>query len=53
MRTVIKRYAFAILVLFLISFLMMLGTMGVKMFGDKMFEDSGVEMKPRGEHLVK
>lgn len=53
MKAVLKRYAMALFFLLLVSFLMLLGTMGVKMLGDKMFEDTGVEMKPRGEHLTK
>lgn len=32
-------------------FLMILGTLGVKTFGDKMLEDTGIEMKPRGEKI--
>lgn len=50
---VLKRYALAIFFLLLVSFLMLLGTMGVRSFGEKMFEDTGVEMKPRGEQLTK
>lgn len=48
-----KRYALAIFFLVAISALMLLGTLGVKSFGENMFKDSGVEMKPRGEHLTK
>lgn len=50
---ILKRYALAIFFLLLVSFLMLLGTMGVRSFGEKMFEDTGVEMKPRGEQLTK
>ncbi|MGE4419396.1 MAG: hypothetical protein AB7D38_06130 [Sulfurimonas sp.] len=53
MIAVLKRYALALFFLLLISVLMLLGTMGVKSFGDNMFKDTGVEMKPRGEHLTK
>ena len=30
---------------------MLLGTMGVKMFGDKMLEDTSDIIKPRGEKI--
>ncbi|MDD5372946.1 MAG: hypothetical protein PHO62_05930 [Sulfurimonas sp.] len=50
---ILKRYALAIFFLLLVSFLMLLGTMGVKSFGEKMIEDTGIEMKPRGENLTK
>lgn len=53
MKAILKRYAMALFFLFLVSFLMLLGTMGVKMLGDKMFENTGIEIKPRGEHLAK
>ncbi len=53
MMAVLKRYALAIFFLIFISVLMLLGTMGVKSFGDKMFQDTGIEMKPRGERLTK
>ncbi len=53
MKTILKRYGMALFFLFLVSFLMLLGTMGVKILGEKMFEDTGIEMKPRGEHLTK
>jgi len=32
---------------------MLLGTWGVTVFGEKMFEDSGVTMQPRGESINK
>ena len=53
MKAILKRYAMAIFFLLLVSALMVLGTMGVKSLGEKMFEDTGIEMKPRGEHLIK
>lgn len=53
MKEIFKRYSLAIFFLLFVSFLMIIGTMGVKMFGDKMFKDTGVEMKPRGERLTK
>lgn len=56
MLTVLKRYFMAFIFLFIVVVLMLLGTMGVMSFGDKMLRDSGVEMqtmKPRGEDLNK
>jgi hypothetical protein len=53
MMAAIKRYAMAIFFLLLVSAFMILGTWGVRSFGEKMFEDTGIEMKPRGEHLGK
>lgn len=53
MMAVLKRYSLAIFFLILVSVLMLLGTIGVKSFGDKMFQDTGIEMKPRGERLTK
>jgi len=46
-----KRYGMAILFLFLVIFLMLMGTLGVKSFGDKMFEDSNITMKPKGNQI--
>lgn len=51
MTAVLKRYSMALLFLLLVIFLMVLGTWGVKSFGDKMFEDSGIIMQPRGEKV--
>jgi|LGOV01.1.fsa_nt_gb hypothetical protein len=51
MIAVLKQYSMALLILFFVIFLMVLGTWGVKSFGDKMFEDSGVKMQPRGEKV--
>jgi len=48
-----KRYSLAIFILIAVCALMVVATMGVKSFGDKMFKDSGIEMKPRGENLLK
>ncbi|MCK9472171.1 hypothetical protein [Sulfurimonas sp.] len=53
MIAVLKRYALALLFLLLISILMLLGTIGVKSFGKNMIKDTGIEMKPRGEQLIK
>lgn len=53
MKAVLKRYAMALFFLLLVSFLMLIATIGVKILGDKMSEDMGIEMKPRGEHLTK
>ncbi len=53
MIAVLKRYGMALVFLFIVVFLMILGTMGVMSFGDSMVKDIGVEMKPRGENIVK
>ena len=52
MVAVLKRYTVAFAFLFLVIFLMLLGTLGVTSFADKMSEDiDGVHIKPRGEKL--
>ena len=51
MLSVLKRYSLAFIFLFIVVILMVLGTLGVKTFGDKMLQDTGVEMKPRGEKI--
>ena len=48
---ILKRYSLALIFLLLVVFLMILGTMGVKNFGDTMLEETGVQMKPRGERI--
>jgi len=53
MKEILKRYAMALVFLFLVIVLMIAGTMGVMKFGDKMIKDTGLEMKPRGERLNK
>ncbi len=53
MIAVLKRYSMAFAFLLFVIFLMVLGTWGVKSFGDKMFEESGVQMQPRGEKINK
>jgi hypothetical protein len=53
MKAIFKRYAMAIFFLLLVSALMLLGTIGVRSLGEKMLENTGVEMKPRGENLTK
>ena len=50
---ILKRYSMAFVFLFLVVSLMIIGTMGVMSFGDKMIEDTGLVMKPRGEKLIK
>ena len=51
MISILKRYSMALLFLFLVIALMIAGTLGVKSFGDKMFEDVNINMKPRGEEV--
>ena len=53
MIALLKRYSVAIGFLLLMALLMILGTWGVTLFGEKMFEDSGVQIHPRGENLNK
>ncbi len=53
MIAVLKRYSMAFVFLMLVVFLMVLGTWGVKSFGDMMFEDTNVKMHPRGEKINK
>ena len=53
MIAILKRYTMASIFLLLVIALMILGTMGVTSFGESMVEEIGVEMKPRGESLVK
>ena len=48
-----KRYSVALIFLLFVVLLMMLGTWGVKSFGDKMLEETNVHMQPRGEELNK
>ncbi|MCW8838192.1 MAG: hypothetical protein OQJ77_06590 [Thiovulaceae bacterium] len=49
----LKRFGVALIFLFFVIILMVAGTFGVKSFGDKMFENVDVKMKPRGEKLIK
>jgi len=51
MIAVLKRYSMALFFLFLVTLLMILGTWGVTMFGEKMFEETGAVMHPRGEKV--
>ncbi len=51
MVTRLKRYGMALVFLFFVIFLMILGTWGVKTFGDKMFEETQITIQPRGEPL--
>ncbi len=51
---ILKRYTKAFIFLFLVILLMLLGTLGVTSFADKMSEDmDGIHLKPRGEKLNK
>ncbi len=53
MKAILKRYALAIFFLLAISLLMLLGTLGVEKLSNKMFEGTGIDMKPRGENLTR
>ena len=49
---ILKRYSMALIFLFLVVFLMLIGTMGVTMFGESMMENTdNIHMKPRGEKV--
>ena len=43
----------ALVFLVVVVVLMLLGTMAVMSFGNKMVKDIGIEMKPRGEDMTK
>jgi len=55
MLAVLKRYSVAFIILFVVFGLMILATVGVKSFSDKMVEDAQITdtIKPRGEKLIK
>ncbi|MCX6076087.1 MAG: hypothetical protein NTW78_04280 [Campylobacterales bacterium] len=41
----------ALLFLLVVMFLMLISTIAVKSFGDKMSQEMGVQMKPEGEKI--
>jgi hypothetical protein len=47
----LKRYALAFALLIFVIIMMLAGTLGVKSFGDKMFEDANITIHPEGERL--
>ncbi|SMP87768.1 hypothetical protein SAMN06313486_10630 [Epsilonproteobacteria bacterium SCGC AD-308-P11] len=51
MMEVIKRYSMALVFLFLVIFLMLIATLGVKSFGDKMLENTDLKITPTGERI--
>jgi hypothetical protein len=53
MLEILKRYSMALIFLFVVVALMLVGTLGVMSFGNKIVHDIGSEMKPRGEDLTK
>ncbi|MBW6488795.1 hypothetical protein [Sulfurimonas sp.] len=53
MRERLRRYSLALFFLFIVFGLMILGTIGVRLLGDKMIEGANIEMKPRGENLAR
>jgi len=55
MLAVLKRYSVAFIILFVVFGLMILATVGVKSFSDKMVSDAQITdtIKPRGEKLIK
>ena len=48
----LKRYWMAFVFLSLVIVLMLGGTLLVKSFGDNLFEEANITMKPRGERIV-
>lgn len=53
MKERLKRYGVAAFLLIFVVVLMLFGTYSVTKMGEKMFEDTGIDMKPRGENLTK
>ncbi|WP_457749982.1 hypothetical protein [Sulfurimonas sp.] len=51
MKNRLKRYGLAIIFLLLVIALMLLGTLGVKDFGDHMFKDANITITPQGERI--
>ncbi len=49
---IFKRYSMALLFLLLVIILMLIGTLGVKSFGDHLFKDANITIKPKGERIV-
>jgi len=47
----LKRYSMALLFLAAVIFLMLLGTLGVKEFGDTLFQEANITIQPKGEHI--
>jgi hypothetical protein len=48
----LKRYAIALLFLLFVILLMLFGTLGVTIFGEKMFEDANITIQPQGERIA-
>lgn len=48
----LKRYMIALLFLLLVTFLMLIGTYGVKKFGDTMLENTDEKIQPVGTRIV-
>ena len=53
MLRIIKQYSMALVFLFLVILLMLIATLGVKSFGDKMLEDTNIKITPIGDSLNK
>ncbi|MDQ1268020.1 MAG: hypothetical protein QG560_663 [Campylobacterota bacterium] len=53
MMATLKRYSLAMFFLLLVCGLMVLATIGVKHFSDKMVKDAGIVVEPREEPLTK
>ncbi|MDX9813843.1 MAG: hypothetical protein WC144_04225 [Sulfurimonas sp.] len=53
MKEILKRYSVAFAILLFVAFLMLLGTFGVTKFGQSLFDEAGIEIKPQGENILK
>jgi len=51
MKKTLKRYALALFFLLVVILLMLIGTLGVKKFGDEMFENANITITPVGEKI--
>lgn len=51
MKQTIKQYSMALVFLFLVILLMLIATLGVKSFGDKMLESTDLKITPIGEKI--
>jgi len=47
----LKRYSMALFFLAVVIVFMLLGTLGVKEFGDNLFQEANITIKPKGEHI--
>ncbi len=53
MLNILKRYTKALIFLSVIILLMLIATYGVKVLGDRMSDEMGIKITPRGEKINK